>query len=190
MKYSIVFIGWYNSPASDKVWGFITVDGYEDSAVIFWGKRTANLTFKTTELAKAKKTMREKANDGYSDFDFGPEWQKSFESQLDKFLDSEPKASKPTVRDMEGCFYGAYQDPATDDYVYYTGSFLEVSRQYNGGEGDEMQYLFVVRHKETLETWGAYIYHDSWHEEPLDLNSKDIFPVVEQEVTIKQWVAV
>jgi hypothetical protein len=178
MIYSIGFIGWYNSPASDKVWGYITVDGLEDSAVIFWGKRTANLTFKTTELVKAQKTSREKASDGYSDFDYGLEWKKSFENQLDKFLDAESKSPKPTVQQIEDCFYGQHYNSETDDWEEDPGPFVVLSRQYHGGEGDEMQYLFVIQNKETLETWGAYIYHDSWHEEPLNIRPKDIFPVI------------
>lgn len=99
--------------------------------------------------------------------------------------------TKPTVQQIEQLFYNSYYDENEHDYKYDKDIvFQEVTRQFAAGGGEDTQYLFVVRDIRDNKHWGVYLYHDSWHEEPLSGRIKPdaIFPVKAVEVTITQWV--
>jgi hypothetical protein len=67
---NIRWIGWCHEvgkgspdkPEHDKIWGYMVKDG---KATVFWGRRTANLTFKIMSPYEADELADKKKNKGY-----------------------------------------------------------------------------------------------------------------------------
>lgn len=92
----------------------------------------------------------------------------------------------PTDQEIEYLFYGSYFD---EDGEYneepLDTKFEFVDKQLESETEGRPEYLLILKDIESGEFWGAKVYHDSWHEEPLQ--NVDVYPVKLYTVQVDMW---